>query len=436
MSIDETVDFDEIVDRLLACWRTSSGSARRGSSCAGEGTFGDAAGRGRDRAGAGPHRTGAERARARVPGRGRGQVEVDGRRAPRRADRARSATTGSACRRILRPTRRPARPADRADAGVGRARGTVDVAPRDDDGRGAEAAVAARSPRPARPARYAAGVVRRQAVRCDRSGGPGALARALRRLSARRSSSDSPPQTPASCPDLERPGQALLDHRAAAAHGLGLLDLQQRRPGVPDREEQLRVLVTADCAVTPVHVEHLSFGSMSLRNDLVAAGWTALYGAASGGIYPGGGREVTLSGRLRWGRGQGRVRFRMGCDRFVLRVARRFPPVTVEPPRAACEFFTSGGRAATSSTAAWRTRLHRAHRCVPGLSSGNGYGGIHTRITGSRAIAHQGFRTSHARASVISEPAAHTSPAPGWAARVSGGGAPCRLRPGDGPSRR
>ena len=56
---------------------------------------------------------------------------------------------------------------------------------------------------------------------------------------------------------LQCPGQALLDHGAAAADRLGLLDLQQRGSGVPDREEQLRVLVTADRAVTPIHVRAL-----------------------------------------------------------------------------------------------------------------------------------------------------------------------------------
>src|SRR5262249_3132347 len=52
---------------------------------------------------------------------------------------------------------------------------------------------------------------------------------------------------------LQSPAQALGHHRAAPADGLRLLDLQQSRPGVPDREEQLRVLVTAEGAVAPVH---------------------------------------------------------------------------------------------------------------------------------------------------------------------------------------
>src|SRR5690242_11109931 len=52
---------------------------------------------------------------------------------------------------------------------------------------------------------------------------------------------------------LECPGEAFRGHGAPPAHGLGLLDLQERRAGSPDREEQLRVLVAADRIVTPVH---------------------------------------------------------------------------------------------------------------------------------------------------------------------------------------
>jgi hypothetical protein len=44
---------------------------------------------------------------------------------------------------------------------------------------------------------------------------------------------------------LQRPPQACVHHLAAAAHLFRVLDLQQRRPGIPDREEQLRVLVPA-----------------------------------------------------------------------------------------------------------------------------------------------------------------------------------------------
>src|SRR3954454_14732612 len=52
---------------------------------------------------------------------------------------------------------------------------------------------------------------------------------------------------------LQRPREAVLDHRTAPAHGLGLLNLQQSRPRVADWEEQLGVLVTAERAMAPVH---------------------------------------------------------------------------------------------------------------------------------------------------------------------------------------
>ena len=52
---------------------------------------------------------------------------------------------------------------------------------------------------------------------------------------------------------LERPGEALLAHVAATAHLLGLLDLEDGRTGVADREEQLRVLVEASRTMAPIH---------------------------------------------------------------------------------------------------------------------------------------------------------------------------------------
>jgi len=52
---------------------------------------------------------------------------------------------------------------------------------------------------------------------------------------------------------LERPREALFAHLAASAHLLGLLDLEDGRTGVADREEQLRVLVEAGRAVAPIH---------------------------------------------------------------------------------------------------------------------------------------------------------------------------------------
>src|SRR5687767_8353380 len=52
---------------------------------------------------------------------------------------------------------------------------------------------------------------------------------------------------------LECPLQALVRDRTAPAHRFSLLDLKQRRARRPDREEQLRVFITADSTVTPVH---------------------------------------------------------------------------------------------------------------------------------------------------------------------------------------
>jgi hypothetical protein len=45
---------------------------------------------------------------------------------------------------------------------------------------------------------------------------------------------------------------------AAAADGLGFLDLQQRRTGVADGEEELGVFLAANGVVTPVHGCYLS----------------------------------------------------------------------------------------------------------------------------------------------------------------------------------
>src|SRR4051794_20292469 len=52
---------------------------------------------------------------------------------------------------------------------------------------------------------------------------------------------------------LEGPHEALVSHRATAADRLGLVDLKQGGASVADGEEELRILVTAGCFVTPVH---------------------------------------------------------------------------------------------------------------------------------------------------------------------------------------
>src|SRR5258705_5930474 len=52
---------------------------------------------------------------------------------------------------------------------------------------------------------------------------------------------------------LEGPLEAVIDDRTAPADTLGLLYLQHSRPGCPDREEQLGVLVSAGGTVAPVY---------------------------------------------------------------------------------------------------------------------------------------------------------------------------------------
>jgi hypothetical protein len=54
-------------------------------------------------------------------------------------------------------------------------------------------------------------------------------------------------------PGLEGPLEALVSDRTAPAHRFGLLYLKYRGARRPDREEQLRVFISADSTVTPVH---------------------------------------------------------------------------------------------------------------------------------------------------------------------------------------
>ena len=80
-------------------------------------------------------------------------------------------------------------------------------------------------------------------------------ARALRRLRARRSSSDMPPQTPASWPDCRWPTSGRCRRprnggRQPCASSICI----ECGSGVPNREEQLGVLIAAGRAVAPVHV--------------------------------------------------------------------------------------------------------------------------------------------------------------------------------------
>ena len=57
---------------------------------------------------------------------------------------------------------------------------------------------------------------------------------------------------------VECPLQACLGHFAPGADLLRLIDLEQGRAGVPDREEQLRVDVTTGGVIAPVHAVHSS----------------------------------------------------------------------------------------------------------------------------------------------------------------------------------
>ena len=52
---------------------------------------------------------------------------------------------------------------------------------------------------------------------------------------------------------VDRPAQALVRDRAAAAHLLGFLNLEERGTAVSDREEQLWINLTAGGDVAPVH---------------------------------------------------------------------------------------------------------------------------------------------------------------------------------------
>jgi hypothetical protein len=66
-------------------------------------------------------------------------------------------------------------------------------------------------------------------------------------------------------PRLKSPREALFAHLAASAYLLGLLDLEDGRPGVADREEQLWVLVEAGRAVAPIHGGELLVVSVIVR---------------------------------------------------------------------------------------------------------------------------------------------------------------------------
>src|SRR5699024_6398920 len=77
---------------------------------------------------------------------------------------------------------------------------------------------------------------------------------------------------------LKRPAQALVTYITASAYGLRIFDLQQRRSGVANRKEQLRVFVATGSTVAPVH---RSLSSSSTREAAFPTGYFVI-GVAHG----------------------------------------------------------------------------------------------------------------------------------------------------------
>ena len=198
-----------------------------------------------------------------------GTIVVTAVRTDGRAARSPSTTTGRGCRRASTWTgRRTLGLSIVRHAGRVRARRSARRS-------GRRRRAAAPGPRSTYRSSCASGVQAAQAVRTR--------ARALRRFSARRSSSLRPPQTPWSCPASRAHCEALFAHLAASAHLLGLLDLEDGRTGVADREEQLRVLVEARGAVAPIHGwGFLLSGHIRAARVVVSLGWGCRWRAHSG----------------------------------------------------------------------------------------------------------------------------------------------------------
>ena len=91
--------------------------------------------------------------------------------------------------------------------------------------------------------------VRRRIRRADAGAGVAALERTALVLA------HAAPDTVV-LPGFQRPLQALLTDVAPTAHDLGLLDLEDGRAGIADREEELWVFVEARAAMAPVHDEY------------------------------------------------------------------------------------------------------------------------------------------------------------------------------------
>ena len=253
-AVEETVDFDEIADRLGSMVVDVSGVGGAGARRAG-GLLRQAALGGGHAARDGADRAAAERRRARLrrPG-GRDGGALGPRGGHRSPHRGSAARRGGG--RRSRPARRlrprlvdPAGPVDRAHAGGVRA------------GRRA-------GDRPREPWHAGAGgpAGRLTSGGADARAGVAALERATLVLA------EATPHAVVLA-GLEGPGKTLLAYLTATADLLGLLDLEDRGTGVADREEQLRVLVEACGAAAPIH----GWGIPSFTSRRVA-----VYGRSAG----------------------------------------------------------------------------------------------------------------------------------------------------------
>ena len=120
-SIDEQIDFDSIVDRLLGMLADVMGARERDPRSSRDGQFGDIPVELATTMVLVHHRAGAERARARVPGRARRRrCVVRARRGARRADGDGRRQRHRAARPTSTRTGRSAGAADRPDPGDGR----------------------------------------------------------------------------------------------------------------------------------------------------------------------------------------------------------------------------------------------------------------------------------------------------------------------------
>lgn len=88
-----------------------------------------------------------------------------------------------------------------------------------------------------------------------RSGGSDASANGLPLQGSTFVLTKSPPH-PSILTGVECPTEALIGHRAPPANSLRIVNLTFRRTGRTDREEELRIFVTAERSVAPVHAHY------------------------------------------------------------------------------------------------------------------------------------------------------------------------------------